>query len=209
MNPKGSIRRDLTRSQLGPPGSVLHFHFVEEERIHQRHEIRIERCRSDRAYSPDRLSHAPSFELRLFVAITRSAGPSDVRFRLRFRRRRLSGEWRAPRANAHTCTAQVPNGGTVPRVAEIAPDGFDPRSAWSANWAVGPRPCSMPPGATYTDAAARPTAATKSHRRRSPALAQPAVDSECPCPGNRESDLVHDSGCNHRSSGAGAAHSAR
>jgi hypothetical protein len=35
----------------------------------------------------------------LFVAITRSAGPSDVRFRLRFRRRRWSGEWRAPRAN--------------------------------------------------------------------------------------------------------------
>jgi hypothetical protein len=29
---------------------------------------------------------------------------------------------------------------------EIAPDGFDPRSGRSANWAVGPRPCSMTPG---------------------------------------------------------------
>jgi hypothetical protein len=57
VNPKGSIRRDLTRSQLGPPGSVLHFHFVEEERIHQRHEIRIK----DAAL----IGHIPpSFELR-------------------------------------------------------------------------------------------------------------------------------------------------
>jgi hypothetical protein len=27
----------------------------------------------------------------------------------------------------YTCTAQLRNGGTVPRVAEIAPDGFDPQ----------------------------------------------------------------------------------
>ena len=145
----------------------------------------------------------------LFVAITRSAEPSDVRFRLRFRRRRWSGEWRAhsaPRAPAlpSSVTADSRSG------CGNRTGWFDPRSALSANWAVGPRrPCSMPPGATHTEAAARPTAATKSLRPRSPALVQPAVYWVCPCPGNRESDLAHDSGCNHRSSGADAVHSAR
>ena len=73
----------------------------------------------------------------------------------------------------------------------MAPDGFDWRSTWSANWAVEPRPCSMPPGTKHTDGVGRPTAATKSLRPRSPAFAQPTVDWECPCPGNRESDLAH------------------
>src|SRR6516225_1929849 len=114
-----------------------------------------------------------------------------------------------PERTPHTCTAQLLNGGTVPRVAEIALDGFDRRSTWSANWAVEPRPCSMPPGTKHTDGAARPTSATKLLLRRSPALAQPTVDWGYPCPGNRESDLAHNSGRNHRSSGVGAVHSAR
>ena len=42
-----------------------------------------------------------------------------------------------PERTAYTRTAQLPNGGTVPRVAEIAPDVFDPRSAWSATGQSG------------------------------------------------------------------------
>jgi hypothetical protein len=54
----------------------------------------------------------------VFVAITRSAGPSVGRFRLRFRRRRWSEEWRAQsEPHTHTCSVQLRNGGTVPRVA--------------------------------------------------------------------------------------------
>jgi hypothetical protein len=86
------------------------------------------------------------------------------------------------------CTAQLRNGGRVPRVAEIALDGFDRRCTWSANWVVEPRPCCMPPGTKHTEA--HPNAPTKLLRRRSPALAQPTLDWGCPCPGNRECDLA-------------------
>ena len=44
----------------------------------------------------------------------------------------------------------------------------------------------MPLGATSSDGGAHPDAAAKSRWRRRPAWARPAVDSACPCPGNRE-----------------------